>query len=231
MANLAVAGRVNPVLHRERNFPFAQLWQDFRSNSHHGINVEIALPGTAMSSFVAGLKYFYLSCLSRPASDRSLYRAIRRNRVQKILEIGIGPAQRARRMIGLAERCSPNARIHYTGIDLFEARDASSATGLTLKEAYRQLKATSARVRLAPGDPLSALSRIANVLIGTDLIIISAGVDESSLSQAWRFVPRMLHPGSQIYVQHGPTSEAPFQLLTAAELADLAAPRTLRRAA
>src|SRR5687768_15832048 len=113
-----------------------------------------------MSSFATGLRFFYLSCLSRPASDRPLYRAIRRNRVQRIVEIGIGSGLRARRMIDLAQRYSPQCRIHYTGIDLFEAREPTAPASISLKEAYRLLRATPARIRLAPGDPLSALSRV-----------------------------------------------------------------------
>jgi hypothetical protein len=191
-----------------------------------------AAPGTAMSSFASGFRFFYLSCLSRPAGDRPLYRAIRRLQAQRLVEIGIGSGLRARRLIDLAQRCSPRSRIHYTGIDLFEAHQAAGTASLSLKETYRLLRATSARIRLAPGDPLSALSRVANVLVGTDLIVISAGVNAQSLSQAWRFVPRMLHGGSQIYIQRETsTPEARFELLDARELAQLAAPPGLRRAA
>jgi hypothetical protein len=185
-----------------------------------------------MSKLADRLRYFYLACLSRPAGDRPLYRAIRRNRVQRILEIGVGSGLRAQRMIDLAQRSSPGDQIHYTGIDLFEARDAAAGPGLSLKDAHRILKATPAKIRLAPGDPLSALSRIANVLVGTDLVIVSSEVDEQSLSHAWRFVPRMLHAGSQIYVQHGgPKSETPFELLAAEQLTQLAAVHSIRRAA
>jgi hypothetical protein len=135
-------------------------------------------------------------------------------------------------MIDLAQRYSPGCRIHYTGIDLFEAREPSAPAGLSLKDAYRLLRATPARIRLAPGDPLSALARTANLLVGTDLVIISAGVDEQSLLRAWRFVPRMLHAGSQIYVQRTASpDDARFELLSAAELTQLAAVHSLRRAA
>lgn len=184
-----------------------------------------------MSNFAAGLRYVYLACLSRPATDRPIYRAIRRNRVQSILEIGIGSGLRARRMIDLAGRYSPGRRIHYSGIDLFEAREASQP-GLSLKEAYRLLRHTPARIRLAPGDVFSALSAVANMLVGTDLVVISAGTDEQSLSRAWRYVPRMLHAGSQVYVQHGGSPDAaPFELLTAAELSRLAVVQSVRKAA
>ena len=50
------------------------------------------------------LKYLYLAYLSRPVGDRAIYRTIRRRNVRKILEIGIGTAGRALRMIDLARR-------------------------------------------------------------------------------------------------------------------------------
>ncbi|MBI3466096.1 MAG: hypothetical protein HY000_24030 [Planctomycetes bacterium] len=185
-----------------------------------------------MSKFGAGVRFLYLACLSRPAADRTLYRAIRRNRPRSILEIGVGAAVRARRMIDLARRCSPGETIHYTGIDLFEAREPTAPPGLSLKTVYRQLKATPARIRLTPGDPLSALMRVANDLLGTDLVVISAGLDEQSLSGAWRYVPRILHAGSQVYLQRGASpDEGRFELITGAELNRLAAVHSLRRAA
>jgi hypothetical protein len=182
-----------------------------------------------MSKFGAGLRFLYLACLSRPVPDRTLYRAIRRNRPQRIVEIGVGTSVRARRMIGLAARCSAGRRIQYTGIDLFEA---PAPPGLSLKAVYQALRATPARIRLTPGDPLSALARVANDLLGTDLVVISAGLDEQSLSQAWRYVPRILHGGSRVYWQRGGSPEDTcFELVGVAEVQRLANAHSPRKAA
>jgi hypothetical protein len=189
------------------------------------------VPGTAMSTFGAGLKYLYLACFSRPAAERAIYRAIRRHRVQRIVEIGIGAGQRARRMIRLAQQCSPGHKIHYTGIDLFEDRDPADNAGLSLKAAYRALKPTAARIRLTPGNGDSALPRIANELVGTDLLIVSAGNMQQPVSTAWRYVPRMLHAKSLLFVERNSGETQTFEVLTATEVSRLIFEQPLRKAA
>jgi len=149
---------------------------------------------------IGRLRYVYLAYFSRPASERGLYRLIRRNKPQRIVEIGIGDGHRAARMIQVAARYRTAGPIRYAGVDLFETRSAEHP-GLTLKQAHRLLKPSGARVQLIPGDPLAALARAANALAGTDLVIISADQDASSLTAAWFYVPRMLHEGSCVLVE------------------------------
>ena len=136
-------------------------------------------------------------------------------------------------MIEAASLHVPQGRIHYTGIDLFEARSSMDGPGVTLKMAHRLLKATGARTQLLPGDPLTALSREANCLTGTDLVIISARQDRSSLARAWFYVPRMLHPGSQVYVEEVGRGGRPpvLRRLAPDEIARLATPAPRRQAA
>ena len=145
------------------------------------------------------LKCFCLANFSRPASDRCLYRAIRAGNVANIVEVGIGWGQRALRMIEIAA-CA-GRQVRYTGIDAFESRSSDAAPGLTLKQAYQTLRQTQAAIQLVPGDPLAALTRTANSLTGTDLLVIALDVDADALLRAWRYVPRMLHRGSLVYVE------------------------------
>ena len=149
------------------------------------------------------LKYSYLAYLSQPASDRPIYRAIRRYRVRRIVELGVGYAKRAQRMIALASQCQPDGCIWYTGIDLFEDRPADRP-GITLKLAYQLLRRSAAnvQVRLVPGDPFEALARTANSLTNTDLIVISQDQDLESLTHAWSLVPRMLHETTLVFQEH-----------------------------
>jgi hypothetical protein len=111
-------------------------------------------------------------------------------------------------MLQLATLYSPGEKVRFTGIDLFEGRDDQSS-GLSLKEAHRLLKACGGRVQLVPGDPLSALSRSANSLQGTDLLVIGADQDETSLKQSWFYVPRMLQDNSIVVIEDltGPQPE------------------------
>jgi hypothetical protein len=188
------------------------------------------------------LKYLYLAYFSQPAMDRSLYRAIRRHKVRRILEIGVGPGDRAQRMIGLALRDESAEPVEYTGIDLFESRRDHDGAGVSLKLAHRILSQTAARIRLVPGDVFSALSRTANVLASnTDLIVISADQDPDSLARAWFYVPRMMHDRTLVYREEVASDETDetgatpaarsLRLVPRQEIDELARPQTRRRAA
>ncbi len=94
-------------------------------------------------------------------------------------------------IIKLARKRRRGVEVHYIGVDLFELRPCGTA-GLTLKTAYRLLRTAGARVKLVPGDPLSALARTANSINRVDTIIIGHDVDVQSLARAWFYLPRML---------------------------------------
>jgi hypothetical protein len=147
---------------------------------------------------------------------------MRRCRARNIVEMGIGDARRAERMIRLAQGWSHDKPVRYTAIDLFETRRDELAPTLTLKNAFRKLKATGARVRVVPGDPLPALARVANSLTGTDLVLISADQDEASLEAAWFYVPRMLHSGSQVLFEEVEDSISRWRILSHAQVRKLA---------
>ena len=169
------------------------------------------------------LKYNYLAYLSQPASDRQIYREIRRHRVGSIVELGIGYAQRTQRMLAVVSQFWPDEEIHYTGIDQFKARPADNP-GITLKLAYKLLKRLHAKVRLVPGDPFMALARTANNLMDTDLIVIAADQDPEAMLRAWSFIPRMIHENSLVYQERlGRTKgKSHFVRLELQEIEDLA---------
>jgi hypothetical protein len=177
------------------------------------------------------LKSFCIANFSRPASQRCLYRAIRRGRVTSIVEVGVGPGQRALRMIEIAACRGQSVR--YTGIDEFESRSPDRGEGLTLKQAYQRLRTTEAAIQLVPGDPLAALTRAANSLTGTDLLVISADIEAHSLRGAWRYVPRMLHRGSLVYLEEPEAGGigTRFVRLSAGEVNRLAESQQVRRRA
>ena len=178
------------------------------------------------------LRVFYLSYLSSPPCDRPIYRAIRRQKARRILELGIADGRRATRMIEVARRFHPAMATEFTGLDLFESRSATDGPGMTLKAAYRLLGRLDTRVRLIPGDPFSVLSKTANLLGHFDLVIVSARLDPASLSKAWFYMPRLLHEGSQVFQEEllpdGPTQ---VRLVERQEVKALAAAARGRRAA
>lgn len=181
------------------------------------------------------LRYYYLTWFSQPVADRPLYQTLAKRTVRSIVEIGIGQGVRTQRLLEMAIKPVHSSEpLRYTGIDLFEAR-AKDAAGLTLKQAYAQLKTDHVKLQLVPGDPLSALARAANSLTATDVLIISLDQSGEALEQAWRFVPRMLHTGSLVYLE-GPgkkPGETRFDLIPLADLGRWAntAQRAQRRAA
>jgi len=179
------------------------------------------------------IRLLYLAHFSKPTADRVLYRAIRRYKPRKILEFGLGTAQRATRMIQLAALERPASEVHYVAIDPFETRSTPDAAVLSIKDAYRALAKTGARVRLCPGDPYLALSRAANSLGQADLVVISSNVDQASLDRAWFYLPRMLHASTQVFLQQqgAPEEPGPFQLVSRAEIDSRATAAFRRRAA
>ena len=145
---------------------------------------------------------------------------IDRGDVATITEIGVGDGQRAERMVAFALRHHQPENIRYAGLDLFEARPASSP-GLSIKEAYRRLNPTGIQVRLVPGDLLDGLLRAANSLSKTDLVVINADVDQAALEPAWFYFPRMLHEKSTVLLALG-NVRTEFQPLTYSQVVELA---------
>lgn len=180
------------------------------------------------------LKNVYLCHFSQPVADRALFRLLRKRRVQSIVEVGVGKLERTRRLLELATQLAAAEELKYAGIDLFEARPATSP-GVGLKQAHKDLKPLVGKLQLVPGDVFSALARTANALTKTDLLIISADADAEGLAKAWFYVPRMLHDSSQVLVEEptGKAGETQFRLLTRLEIEQLAstAARSMRRAA
>jgi hypothetical protein len=177
------------------------------------------------------IRFAYWKFFSKPTQDRLVYRLIDRGDVTSITEIGVGNGQRADRMVAFALRHHRPEEIRYAGLDLFEARPKSSP-GLSLKEAYRQLNPTGIQVRLIPGDLMCCLLRSANTLSKTDLVVISAEVDQIALEPAWFYFPRMLHEKSTVLLELGNVRPA-FQPLNYNQVVELAkkAASAVRRAA
>lgn len=187
------------------------------------------------------LRYTWVAHFAKPASGRCLHRAVRRQRVRRILELGIGDASRAAGLIRTAAIDGSPADVTYAAVDLFEARpalgvcDDPSAVApepLPLKEAYRRLKATGAQIRLLPGDPYTALARGANDLGQLDMIILADDVDAESLQAAWFYVPRLLHDETQFWTaRRDGESEVHYELTALTDIHALAQDATTRRRA
>jgi hypothetical protein len=165
---------------------------------------------------ISNWKYCYYALLSKPVCNRVIYRTIRRQRVSSILEVGVGDASRAERMIQVARKFSGSGSVRYTGIDGFEANPDSV---LTLKECHRRLQyKTDVKVQLVPGDMYPSIHRIANSHSRTDLIVISAGYDAETLSNTLFYIPRMLHATSTVFLQVADDPFGKFEILFRLEI-------------
>ena len=118
-------------------------------------------------------------------------------------------------MIRVAKKYGASPVVRYTGIDQFDARHGKQAK-LPLIEIHRKLKSENTKTQLVPGNIRSAIARIANSHVRTDLIVISAGFDKSELAASWFYFPRMLHSGSLVLIQ--PDTSAEFERMSRLEV-------------
>lgn len=161
---------------------------------------------------ISNIKTFYLSTFAKPASDRVVYRTLKKLRASSIIEIGIGNADRAENMIRVANRFKAGAAVRYTGIDLFESADDAK---ITLKSCHQRLSCPDVKLQLVPGPLFSSIHRIANSHTRTDLLLISHGYDETELEKSWFYFPRMLHAASVVLLQD---AEGSFRMLSRLEI-------------
>lgn len=152
-------------------------------------------------SAASQLKYLHLAYFAKPVADRTVYRTVRNTRAGNLVAIGVGSGELARKMIQLSADFTTRPQVRFTGIDLFELRNATKGS-LSLKQAHSFFAPLNARVQLVPGDPCSALARIANSLPDMDLVLIRGDQDAESLERAWFYLPRMLHAKSVVLVEH-----------------------------
>lgn len=185
-----------------------------------------------MGKLFNACRLIYLAYFSKPAGDRLIYRAIRRGKVKSVLELGLGCGLRTGRMFETVRRSQGSTGLCYTGIDLFELSPAADRARLSLKAAHCKLKPSGARVRLVPGDPFTALARAANEIGACDLIVIAADQAGESLNRAWFYIPRLLHPTTQVFVERpGDGSMPNFESLSHDEVRRLAHASAPRRTA
>lgn len=155
---------------------------------------------------ISALQYFTWTQFSKPTNDRVAFRAIKKHKFRSLVEVGLGEGLRCERMIRIAQRYSNSSTIRYTGIDLFEDR-APADKQLKLIEMHRQLNGLGAKAQLVPGDFGSAMQRIANSHLRTDLVVIQCDqqgdfFDNATYANAWKFLPRMLHASSMVLLFH-----------------------------
>ena len=138
---------------------------------------------------------------SQPVCDRAIYKLIKKHRFRSLIELGMEDGMRSQWMILVAAKYGASKNVRFTGVDQFDGR-AKGQEKLHLIDVHRKLQSTNAKTQLVPGDLQSAVSRIANSHVRTDLIVISSGFDQAELEASWFYFPRMLHSRSLVLIQH-----------------------------
>lgn len=169
-----------------------------------------------------------LAMFSQPVCDRLIYKLVKKHKCRSFIEIGLDDGKRCESIIRVAGKYGASPNIRYTGVDHFDAREPNQPK-LQLIDTHRQLKTTNAKIQLVPGDLHSAIARIANSHVRTDMIIISAGFEPQSLAESWFYFPRMLHSGSLVLLQE--VAGAAFKTMSRLEVEKLAEPMSPRRSA
>lgn len=167
-------------------------------------------------------KFLYLAHFAKPKCDRAIFRAIKKRQITKIVEVGLRDVNFTTNLLQTSMKYRGDRKITYSGIDLFEARP-DSQTSFSLKDMHKRLSGDELKVRLIPGDPMVGLSRFANTLTGTELMLISSDVDAEAMEQAWFFVPRMLTDDSSVFICSSVDGTPTAELLTLAEIEKRAA--------
>ncbi|MDP7204292.1 MAG: hypothetical protein QGH11_01890 [Pirellulaceae bacterium] len=167
-------------------------------------------------------RYLYHQHVRVPRAERPLYRAIYRRRPRQVVQVGLGDGDQVERMLRFAATCAGSEGLAFAGIDLFEARPTSQP-GMTYQQAHRRFGTLVDQFSLVPGDPYTALSRAANRLLQTDLLVIRAGHDPASLQHGWLYVPRMLHETSAVLIEEPGPDGSCYRTMDVAEIAHLAA--------
>lgn len=172
-------------------------------------------------SAIKFFKHLHLAYLSQPAGERTIYQTVRKLRPTRIVELGVGTGERTERMLRLAVEMV-DCNLQYTGVDLFEGR-SDKESGMSLKDAHRRFSTARVKTRLAPGDVLSVVTRMANALTDTDLLLVSADHESQLMEAAWYYVPRMLHENSIVLRGTKESEAGGYKCVPLAEVDRLAA--------
>jgi hypothetical protein len=144
----------------------------------------------------------YWRYLSKPATERPLFLHVLESSVSSILEIGLGDGERFGRVIPLCQKPDGITQIRYAGVDPFESA-TNGSKHLPLKVAHKRLAELGVKANLIPGDTVSAVARVANMILPSDLIIVDGhwgrGNDIDRAIQQW--LPRLCHDRSAVFAR------------------------------
>jgi hypothetical protein len=190
------------------------------------------LQGNATLTGVQFLRQIYLTRFSRPAQNREIYRELYRAKPTSLFVLGVDSLPFVQELTELMHGWKPSERVRLALLDPFDARPAGTPR-LTLRETNAHFADKPVRLTLHPGDPATALPRIANQLGVADAILLSPSIDPAEFAPAWYFLPRLMHPESTLIEGTATESGPSYRCVTAEEVsrrAERSVQRTRRAA-
>jgi hypothetical protein len=137
--------------------------------------------------------------LSKPAGERSLYKAVRGRPIQSILEIGIEDGRRTAQLLKWLHHQGIRPT-KYAAIDPFELGGASH---LSMKDAYKALAGFGFKPCLVPGNFESGALRVLHTIGPCDLIVAGDPTVEFSLPANIQLASRLLAPTGLLVANRG----------------------------
>lgn len=171
---------------------------------------------------VGGLfRYAQRALFAPPTPDRQLLRLTKGHSIRRVVELGLEDVATTKRLLEQLVKNAGGETVSYTVIDLFEQR-GQGVPQLRLADAYRELRPTDVRMRVAPGSISSGLANEANALGDTDLLLLAQHATDDAIGAAWFYIPRMCHPGTVVLRRESFDPAAPAEAWTPIPLAEIA---------
>lgn len=150
----------------------------------------------SLARFWSSLK---LLRFSQPAGDRPLYQAVRGRVIGSVLEVNIGEAARAERLIGWLREQGSVGTIRYAAVDPFETGGAGH---IGLKNFHSRLGRLGAKPLPVPlaGSLAASLTRVAHTIGAVDLLILDGSAADFDVPAVRMILPRLVHPESIVMV-------------------------------
>lgn len=153
-----------------------------------------------MPQSLAFLKEIYnrLRGAERARRYNYLFEIIRKNRSQRIMEIGIWNGARSLAMIKIAQKFHSPGEVEYYGFDIFELMNEKvfkkevSKRPPTMEQVQDKLEASGAKIHLFKGFTEETLPKVVHFLPKMDLVFIDGGHSIETIINDWRWTQQIM---------------------------------------
>lgn len=161
---------------------------------------------------------FKLLKLSKPATDRPVYKAVRGKKIASILELNIGTGKRAEILVPWLRQQADVETIRYAAVDEFET---GGSDHVSLKDFHSRLGRLGTKPFPVPhtGNLAAALARVAHTIGAVDLAIFDCDPPSIAEPAVVTILSKLLHPETVVLVRS--SDSAMLRLVSAIEVSRL----------